>query len=192
MDKTTTVVSNDHFNTEYSAEHHRYHIIPRSTDAAQSLALAARSLELKAFQPPTANNTAKDARRHGRYELDARRGYWLGRLLDTASADATRRRECNARTGTEAGAELKACLANVPDTLTVVLADTHATYMAIVHENEHRPFQRRTVQIRLTNEQRRELRPRHTGMNRGQATHEEHLTAWLEPATTPLPAETSA
>lgn len=65
------------------------------------------------------------------------------------------------------------------------------TYLAVVHENEHRPYKRRTVQVRLTDEQRRALQPQHTGIITGTPTHEEFLTAWLEPATTPLPAETS-
>ena len=52
----------------------------------------------------------------------------------------------------------------VPDTLTVVLIDDTPNYIAIVHENEWRPYGRRTVQIRLTNEQRRQIAPRKTGM----------------------------
>lgn len=51
----------------------------------------------------------------------------------------------------------------VPDTLTVVLIDDTPTYVAIVHENEWRPYARRTVQIRLTDEQRRQLAPRARG-----------------------------
>jgi len=47
----------------------------------------------------------------------------------------------------------------VPDTLTVVLIDNTPTYIAIVHENEWRPYGRRTVQIRLTDEQRRQIAP---------------------------------
>ena len=74
----------------------------------------------------------------------------------------------------------------VPDTLTVVLIDDTANYIAIVHENEWRPYARRTVQIRLTEEQRRQIAPRRTGMIRGENTHEQVLQAWLEPATEPL------
>ena len=192
MDERTAVVSNDHFNTEYSTEHHRYHVTPRSSDAARALALAAQSLEMKPFEPPGRNDKATDAGKHGQYELDARHGYWLGRLLDRASSDAARRGEHDPGTALKPGTAPKACSANVPDTLTVVLADTYGTYLAVVHENEHRPFQRRTVQIPLTDEQRHKLRPRHTGMDRGKPTHEEFLTAWLEPATTPLPGQTSA
>ena len=74
----------------------------------------------------------------------------------------------------------------VPDTLTVVLFDDTPTYVAIVHENEWRPYARRTVQIRLTDEQRRQLAPRETGMIKGEQQHEHVLQAWLEPATQPL------
>ena len=70
----------------------------------------------------------------------------------------------------------------VPDTLTVVLMDSTPTYIAIVHENEWRPYARRTVQIKLTDEQRRQLTPRKTGTIKGRDTHEEILQAWLEPA----------
>ncbi|MYD87715.1 MAG: hypothetical protein F4Y14_16945 [Acidobacteria bacterium] len=74
----------------------------------------------------------------------------------------------------------------VPDTLTVVLIDDTPNYVAIVHENEWRPYARRTVQIRLTDEQRRQLAPRATGMIHGKQQHEQVLQAWLEPATQPL------
>ena len=77
----------------------------------------------------------------------------------------------------------------VPDTLTVVLIDDTPNYIAIVHENEWRPYGRRTVQIRLTKEQRRQIAPRSTGMISGKHTYEDVLQAWLEPATEPLPAD---
>ena len=77
----------------------------------------------------------------------------------------------------------------VPDTLTVVLIDGTPNYIAIVHENEWRPYARRTVQITLTDEQRRQIAPRSTGMINGTQTHEQVLQTWLEPATEPLPAE---
>ena len=77
----------------------------------------------------------------------------------------------------------------VPDTLTVVLIDDIPNYIAIVHENEWQPYVRRTVQIRLTDEQRRQLAPRETGTIRGKPTHEHVLQSWLEPATEPLPPE---
>ena len=73
----------------------------------------------------------------------------------------------------------------VPTTLTVVMADTLVTSTAIVHENEHRPYRRRTVQIELTGKQRQQLQPRYTGHSNGQATHEEYIDAWLEPVETP-------
>lgn len=79
----------------------------------------------------------------------------------------------------------------VPDTLTVVLVDDTPNYVAIVHENEWRPYARRTVQIRLTDEQRRQLAPRETGMIRGEKQHEQVLQAWLEPATRPLGNDTA-
>ena len=74
----------------------------------------------------------------------------------------------------------------MPDTLTVVLIDDTPNHIAIVHENEWRPYGRRTVQIRLTEEQRRQIAPRPTGMISGRQTHEQVLQAWLEPATKPL------
>ncbi len=74
-----------------------------------------------------------------------------------------------------------------PDTLTVILADTTATMVAIVHENEQRPYRRRTIQLKLTDEQRRQLEPRYTGHSNGKAMYEEVLDAWLEPAGTPPP-----
>jgi len=77
----------------------------------------------------------------------------------------------------------------VPDTLTVVLIDDTPNYIAIVHENEWRPYGRRTVQIELTDEQRRQIAPRETGMISGKQTHEQILQAWLEPATEALPTD---
>ena len=68
-----------------------------------------------------------------------------------------------------------------PRTLTVVLANTLVTEIAIVHEGEHRPFLRRTVQIDLTPEQRAALEPRVAGESNGRQRHEEILTCWLEP-----------
>lgn len=71
----------------------------------------------------------------------------------------------------------------VPDTLTVVMINSTDNYIAIVNEYEWHPYSRRTVQIKLTDEQRRQLAPRDTGMIRGRQTHEEILQAWFEPAT---------
>ena len=75
----------------------------------------------------------------------------------------------------------------VPDTLTVILIDPSPNNAAIIHENEWRPYSRRTVQITLTEEQRRKLAPRTTGSIRGGHTYEHVLQAWLEPASQPLP-----
>ena len=69
-----------------------------------------------------------------------------------------------------------------PRTLTVVLADTHRTNVAITCENEHVPYRRRAVQIELTDEQRRALAPSYVGEGYGGAMHEEILDCWLEPA----------
>jgi hypothetical protein len=73
----------------------------------------------------------------------------------------------------------------VPSTLTVVLADTQASSCADMNENEQQPYRRRTVQIKLTEEQRQALTPRYTGHSSGKPTHEEILQAWLEPAEDP-------
>ena len=58
-----------------------------------------------------------------------------------------------------------------------------------MHENEWRPYALRTVQIRLTDDQRRQLALRATGMISGKHTHEHVLQSWLEPATEPLPPD---
>ena len=189
MNETTPVLSNDHLQAVYSPEDNAYQITPRSSDAAWSLARATRNFELAPFSPKNGIDDGTDEEKHGRYDLAAADGYWLGRLLDETAADAVRRRTPGTAAPPLADDEPHGCRAKVPDTVTVVLADTQGTYLAAVHENEHRPYQRRTVQIRLTDEQRRALRPRHTGMNAGRHTHEEHLDAWLEPATTPLAAD---
>lgn len=67
-----------------------------------------------------------------------------------------------------------------PKVLTVVMADRTATYISLVHENEHQPWRRRTVQIRLTPEQREQLRPRPTGTINGQEQTEAIVDCWLE------------
>ena len=74
----------------------------------------------------------------------------------------------------------------VPDTLTVIIIDREPTMAAIIHENEWRPYQRRTVQITLTEEQRRQVEPRQTGYADGRIQHEDILQCWLEPPTRPL------
>ena len=67
--------------------------------------------------------------------------------------------------------------------LTVVLADTWRTYMSVVHENEHRPYGRRTVQITLTPEQQEAIRPQCVGQGGGVEKYELVLDCWLEPIT---------
>ena len=74
----------------------------------------------------------------------------------------------------------------VPAVLTVILGDTFGTETAIIHENEHRPYRKRTVQIRLTEDQRREVSPRYLGRSGGNPRFEEVLEAWLEPASEPI------
>lgn len=64
--------------------------------------------------------------------------------------------------------------------VTFVLANTHRTYVAIVHENEHVPYRRRTVTIELTPEQVALLEPRVVGIDGGKEVYEEHLACWLE------------
>ena len=81
---------------------------------------------------------------------------------------------------------------NVPNTLTVITINGEPTISAIVHENEWRPYRRRTVQIALTEEQRHQIEPRQTGYADGRMQHEEVLQCWLEPATRPLLTPTDA
>lgn len=64
--------------------------------------------------------------------------------------------------------------------VTFILADTHCTYLSVVHENEHRPYRRRTVTIELTPEQAALLAPRVVGVNGGKDVHEELLTCFVE------------
>ena len=74
----------------------------------------------------------------------------------------------------------------VPDTLTVIMVDPSANNAAIIHENEWRPYDRRTVQIKLTDEQRRQLKPRCTGVAGSETSYESVLQTWLEPASEPM------
>lgn len=64
--------------------------------------------------------------------------------------------------------------------LTVILADTQRTYIAIVHENEHLPYRRRSVTIELTPEQAALLTPRSTGGRDGIETREEIAGCFIE------------
>ena len=72
-------------------------------------------------------------------------------------------------------------MSRAPTTLTVVLADTFRTRIAIQYENEGYPYQRRSVQIELTPEQRAALEPRKVGESGGFAVFEDVLECWLEP-----------
>ncbi len=71
--------------------------------------------------------------------------------------------------------------------LTVVLADTHRTRCAVVFECEHLPYRRRTVQVELTPEQVRALRPHVVGISDGKDVYEEVAGCWLEDAAGPVP-----
>lgn len=66
-------------------------------------------------------------------------------------------------------------------TLTVVMLDTLRTTIAVVHENEHMPYGRRTVQIELTPEQAAKLTPRELGSMNGTKVYETIGPLWLEP-----------
>lgn len=64
--------------------------------------------------------------------------------------------------------------------LTIVMEDRWRTECAIVHENEHVPYGRRTVHIELTPEQLKQIEPRYLG-NRGLTKiYEHHGQCWLE------------
>ena len=68
----------------------------------------------------------------------------------------------------------------VPDTLTVVLVNKSSVTIALRHFNETQPSEYRTVQIRLTEEQREQLALRCTGMSNGNMHYEEIYRSWLE------------
>ncbi len=61
-----------------------------------------------------------------------------------------------------------------------ILADTHRTYVAIVHENEHVPYRKRIVTIELTPEQMEAIKPRKIGEMQGKEVYEELLDVILE------------
>ena len=69
---------------------------------------------------------------------------------------------------------------NLPDTLTVIMLNTQRTYIAIVHENEHIPYGRRTIHVELTTEQIEKLRPKCVGSNGGKVVLEEVGEVFLE------------
>lgn len=64
--------------------------------------------------------------------------------------------------------------------LVVILADTTRTTIAVIHENEHKPYKKRAMRIRLTDEQEQALQPYPTGILNGEDTYEEILECWLE------------
>ena len=64
--------------------------------------------------------------------------------------------------------------------LTVTMANTWRTCMAITHENSYLPYSYRTVQIELTPEQVAALAPRKLGVNCGKDVFEERCGVWLE------------
>ena len=65
--------------------------------------------------------------------------------------------------------------------LTVIMVDTYRTYAALIHENESKPYGRRTVQIELTPEQMAAIKPRALGTtSQGDEIAEEIGQCWLE------------
>ena len=64
--------------------------------------------------------------------------------------------------------------------ITVILADTTPTYIALVHENQHRPYSKRTVTLPLTPEQQALIEPRETGHINGKVMHEVILDCFVE------------
>lgn len=69
--------------------------------------------------------------------------------------------------------------------LTVIMLDNHRTYIAVVYENDHIPYGRRTVQIELTPEQMTQITPRKLGVINGKDKFEEIGPCWLETEQTP-------
>ncbi len=61
-----------------------------------------------------------------------------------------------------------------------ILADTHRTYVAVVHENEYVPYRKRIVTIELTPEQMEKIKPRKIGEMQGKEVYEELLDVILE------------
>ncbi len=64
--------------------------------------------------------------------------------------------------------------------LVVILADTTQNMIGLMHLNEHKPFIKRAVRIRLTPEQVAAIEPRPTGMVDHKDRFEETLECWLE------------
>lgn len=65
--------------------------------------------------------------------------------------------------------------------LTVILANTWSTYLAMAHEGERRSYQKRTVQIDLTPEQLAKIEPRYVGDNGTTKMKEDIMECFLEP-----------
>ena len=64
--------------------------------------------------------------------------------------------------------------------LTVILADTFASQMSIVHLNESRPYQKRSVKIQLTKEQWDKIKPLVVGKKGDKEVREEILECFLD------------
>jgi len=64
--------------------------------------------------------------------------------------------------------------------LTVVFTDTYRNTIALVHENEYFPYKFRTVQIKLTEEQIKQLQPKYLGNSNGCDYYEELYNSWIE------------
>jgi len=71
-------------------------------------------------------------------------------------------------------------MADAPIKLHFVLADTLATYLSLIYENEHRPYRKRVVTIELTPEQMEAIAPRSVGWCDGTERYEELLDVILE------------
>lgn len=64
--------------------------------------------------------------------------------------------------------------------LTVVFANTYRTYIGVVHENQFFPYEKRTVQIEFTEEQKELLKKRFVGSSGNEKMYEEIFEAWIE------------
>jgi len=64
--------------------------------------------------------------------------------------------------------------------LAVEMVNTYRTRIAVIHENDHLPYSRRTVHVELTPEQMDAIKPRHLGVECGQDVCEEYGRVWLE------------
>ncbi len=68
----------------------------------------------------------------------------------------------------------------VADTLTVVMVDTQRNRVAIIHEGQSMPYSKRTVHIKLTEEQLKQLQPLCVGKEKGKDVFEELGDVWIE------------